>query len=272
MTPVSRVVAVVAALLLMLTACTGSPSEPDAPPSTTPTPTETVPPDPGPTPKVGECHDLSFRQAIAVIGRSKPVRCGRAHTAQTYFVGRLDLTTKAGHVRRPDSRAAQRQARRACTSRLPRHLARTPLQLRLSMAQAVWFTPSVAKAEAGADWFRCDVVVVAAPRQLMRLPKQTKGWGEAPAITMCATAAPGTKAFRRVTCGSQHSWRATTTVDIPGKDLPEEAAIADRMESTCLDVARADAADPLDFTWSQESPTQEQWDAGQRYGICWVPA
>ncbi|WP_165355240.1 septum formation family protein [Nocardioides oleivorans] len=268
----SRVVAVVAALLLMLTACTGSPSEPDAPPSTTPTPTETVPPDPGPTPKVGECHDLSFRQAIAVIGRSKPVRCGRAHTAQTYFVGRLDLTTKAGHVRRPDSRAAQRQARRACTSRLPRHLARTPLQLRLSMAQAVWFTPSVAKAEAGADWFRCDVVVVAAPRQLMRLPKQTKGWGEAPAITMCATAAPGTKAFRRVTCGSQHSWRATTTVDIPGKDLPEEAAIADRMESTCLDVARADAADPLDFTWSQESPTQEQWDAGQRYGICWVPA
>ena len=30
--------------------------------------------------------------------------------------------------------------------------------------------------------------------------------------------------------------------------------------------------DPLDFTWSQESPTKEQWDAGRRYGICWVPA
>jgi hypothetical protein len=271
MTPVLKVLAALAALLLTLTACTGSATGPD-PPSTTTTPTEIVPPDPGPTPKVGECHDLSFRQAIAVMGRSKPVRCGSNHTAQTYFVGRLKLTTKAGHVRRPDSQAAQRQARQACTSRLPRHLARTPLQLRLSMAQAVWFTPSVRRAEAGADWFRCDVVVVASPRQLMRLPKQTKGWGEAPAIAMCATAAPGTKAFRRVTCGAQHTWRATTTVDIPGARLPSEAAIADRMESTCRDAARAGADDPLDFTWSQESPTQEQWDAGQRYGICWVPA
>jgi hypothetical protein len=37
-------------------------------------------------------------------------------------------------------------------------------------------------------------------------------------------------------------------------------------------VAAGSADDPLDFTWSQESPTREQWDAGQRYGICWVPA
>jgi hypothetical protein len=44
------------------------------------------------------------------------------------------------------------------------------------------------------------------------------------------------------------------------------------MEGPCGDVARARAADPLDFTWSQEVPTREQWDAGQHYGICWVPA
>ena len=144
----------------------------------------------------------TVRAAPGRRGRTAPVGCGRPHTAQTYFVGRLDLTTKAGHVRRPDSRAAQRQARGACTSRLPRHLGRTPVQLRLSMAQAVWFTPSPTRAEGGADWFRCDVVVVASPRQLMRLPRRTKGWGETPAIGMCATAAPGTEAFRRVTCGA----------------------------------------------------------------------
>jgi hypothetical protein len=46
--------------------------------------------------------------------------------------------------------------------------------------------------------------------------------------------------------------------------------VAARMDQVCRDVA-ADATDDLDLVWSQESPTREQWDAGQRYGICWVP-
>jgi hypothetical protein len=260
--------------VLVLAGCTSSP-EPAAEtpaPSESSSPTETVRPDPGPTPKVGECHALTFRQAVAVVGRTEPVACRRKHTAQTYFVGRLRLETPAGTTRRVDSDAAQRQARTTCTARLPRHLGITARELRLKTVRAVWFTPSPTRAEAGADWFRCDVVAVAAPRQLLALPRQTKGWGDAPVVAMCATAAPGTKAFRRVGCGAKHSWVAVATVDIPGRKLPAPGAIADRMDGPCGDVARARADDPLDFTWSQESPTKEQWDAGQRYGICWVPA
>lgn len=258
---------------LVLSGCTAATQEPpDVPATPSPTastPTESAPPDPGPTPKVGECHALTSRQAVAVVGRTAPTACRRKHTAQTYFVGRLDLTTKAGFTRRVDSQAAQRQMRTACTTRLPRHLGRTPRDLRLSMVQAVWFAPSPSRAEAGADWFRCDVVAVAAPRRLLDLPRRTKGWTGAPA--MCATAAPSTPGFRRVACSAQHSWRAVSTVDIPGDRLPKPAAITQRMDSTCRDAAASSADDPLDFSWSQESPTQEQWDAGQRYGICWVP-
>jgi hypothetical protein len=263
-------------LALALTGCTATTpdpgSDPGPGPSSSAPATETEAPDPGPRPKVGECHALTFGQAVSVVGRTAPVGCRRAHTAQTFLVGRLELATKAGKVRRVDSRAAQRQARAACTSRLPRHLGRTPRELRLSMAQAVWFTPSPQRAEAGADWFRCDVVVVAGEKRLLRLPRRTRGWGGAPAIAMCATAAPGTPAFQRVTCGSRHSWVAVATVDIPGRRLPRRDAIADRMEAPCRDAARSRAGDPLDFTWSQEIPTQAQWDAGRRYGICWVPA
>jgi hypothetical protein len=267
-----RPFAILAAAVL-LSACT-SPTDapadgPTASPSSTPTPTETAPPDPGPTPEVGECHDLSLRQAVAVVGRTAPVACRRAHTAQTYFVGRLDLTTKSGFTRRVDSQAAQRQMSRACTARLPRHLGRTPRELRLSMVRAVWFSPSPARAEAGADWFRCDVVAVASPGALLRLPRRTKGWA-GPA--MCATAAPGARGFRRVTCGATHSWRAVATVDIPGRRLPARGAVAARMDPVCRDVAADATDDPLDLTWSQESPTREQWQTGQRYGICWVPA
>ncbi len=264
----------VAGLLLAgCSATTGETSEPSTQAATpTPTPTETVPPDRGPTPKAGQCHALSFRQAVAVVGRTAPVPCRKKHTAQTYFVGRLKLETPAGRTRRVDSEAAQRQARTTCAARLVRHLGVTPRGLRLTMAQAVWFTPSPQHAEAGADWFRCDVVAVASPRQLLPLPRKTKGWGDAPVVAMCATAAPGTAGFRRVGCGTKHTWLAVSTVDIPGAKLPAQAAIADRMEAPCGDAARARADDPLDFTWSQESPTREQWDAGQRYGICWVPA
>lgn len=270
------------AVVLLATGCTSP--EPasdtrDAPPaetsaSSTPTPsaTPTEPPDPGPRPKLGACHALTFRQAIAVFDRTEPAACRRKHTAQTYFVGRLRLTTPAGRTRLPDSVAAQRQAEDACTSRLPGHLGREPRDMRLSMARAVWFTPTRTRAAAGADWFRCDVVAVASPGRLLQLPPRTKGWGGAPALAMCATAAPGTPAFRRVGCGAPHSWLAVSTVDIAGRRLPPQGAIADRMESSCRDVARARAGDPLDFTWSQESPTQEQWAAGQHYGICWVPA
>lgn len=266
-----RLLAAVAAAVL-LTGCTASPepAAPSAEPAPAPaSPTETTPPDPGPTPRVGECHRLTFRQAVAVTGRTAPVACSRKHTAQTYFVGRLDLTTKAGFTRRVDSQAAQRQMRAACTRRLPQHLGRTPRELRLSMAQAVWFTPSPRRAEAGADWFRCDVVAVAAPRTLLPLPRGTKGWA---GPEMCATAAPGTPGFRRVACSAQHAWRAVSTVDLAAKRLPAPGTIADLMEAPCRDAAAASTADPLDLTWAQESPTREQWDAGQRYGICWVPA
>ena len=269
---------------LLAAGCTSPTVDPGADPgadasagasaSSTPTPAEapTEAPDPGPRPKVGECHALSFSQAVAVFARTEPVACRRTHTAQTYFVGRLRLTTPAGRTRFPDSVAAQRQARTTCTSRLAGHLGREPRELRLSMARAVWFTPSRTRAEAGADWFRCDVVVVASPRKLLRLPARTKGWGAAPAAAMCATAAPGTSAFRRVSCGAPHAWLAVSTVDIAGAKLPPQDTITDQMDSSCRDAARARAGDPLDFSWSQESPTKDQWAAGQHYGICWVPA
>lgn len=273
-----RAVAAGLALVVLATGCTSS-AEPADAPSTSPTsPTTagdevaTVPPDPGPAPKVGQCHALSFRQALALVGRTEPVACRKKHTAQTYFVGRLRLETPAGAIRRVDSDAAQRQARTTCLSRLPAHLGVTPRELRLTMAQAVWFTPSPRHAEAGADWFRCDVVAVASPRQLLPLPARTQGWGTAPVVAMCATASPGTPAFRRVGCGTPHAWLAVASVDIAGRTLPARSAVVEAMDSTCRDVARARATDPLDFTWSQESPTAEQWGAGQRYGICWVPS
>lgn len=224
-----------------------------------------------PTPRVGECHRLGFDAALAPTSQVPPVRCGRPHTAQTFHVGRLDLV-RSGHRLAVDSPWVQQQARRQCTGRLASHLGSSPRDLRLTMAQSVWFTPTVEDAAAGARWFRCDLVVVAGPDRLARLPRRTRGTGGAPAVAMCATNRPGSEGFTRVACQRRHSWRAVATVDLPGKAFPSAGRAAEVMSGRCREAARTRADDPLDLDWSEERPTREQWRAGQRYGICWVPA
>lgn len=268
--------------LLLLAACSSGtdrrqPSGPATSSATTPTGNaspETVPETAAPAqprPEVGECRRLGAKAVVAPTSLTRPVRCGRPHTAQTFHVGRLDLV-EAGHRLAVDSPSIQRQTQRHCTSRLAGHLGATPRELRLMMAQTMWFTPTVEDAAAGADWFRCDLVVLAGPEQLARLPRRTKGVGKSAAIAMCATSRPGTKGFTKVACQRRHSWRAVATVDLPGRRFPGVGAAAAAMSARCRDEARSRAEDPLDFDWSEERPTREQWRAGQRYGICWVPA
>jgi hypothetical protein len=268
------------ALALALGACSGDPGDEDPRGTTTsstpqgdPTTegTETTSSPSQPRPRRGECRALGWAAALAPTSHQRTVPCARRHTAETYFVGRLDLHDDEGHRLGIDAPSVQAQPRRACTRRLAPHLGVAPDRLRLSMAQAVWFTPSVEDSHAGADWFRCDVVVVERDERLLPLPRRTARSGAREDFGMCATAEPGTAGFRRVACSAPHTWRALTTVDLPGRTLPTDARAAELMESPCRTAARSEADDPLDFRWSEERPTREQWAAGRRYGICWVP-
>ena len=280
----NRLVALVGSTLTTLAvlgACTVAADPPEATRSTSPSPstsaadpTSGTPAPAEPTqavPEVGECRAFGLDAALAPVSRVDPRPCHRTHTAQTFLVGRLDLV-QDGRRLAVDSPAVQARPAERCDDRLPRHLRADARALRLSMVQAVWFTPSVEDAAAGADWFRCDVVVLGAPDRLLPLPARTAGIGTPERFAMCATAEPGTAAFARVACSRPHSWRAVSTVDLAGPEVPTPAEAATRMEAPCRAVARARAGDPLDFAWSQESPTREQWAAGQRHGICWVPA
>lgn len=268
----TRLGAAAVTALLLLAGCTSPADEPPEQPSPTTSAVGTTAPQPEqPVPAVGECRAFGVDAALAPVSRVEPRPCTRPHTAQTFLVGRLDLV-QDGHRLAVDSPAVQARPAARCDARLARHLRADPRALRLSMAKAVWFTPSVADATTGADWFRCDVVVVAAPDQLLVLPRRTAGMGVTERTAMCATAAPGTRGFARVICSRPHAWRAVSTVDLAGTRAPTPPAAIAAMEGPCRAAARARASDPLDFEWAQESPTAEQWEAGQHYGICWVPA
>lgn len=274
MSTAGRVAALLLSLLLVLTGCTGSDGPEDAASSGGAGSATPEPPEPPRRPKVGDCHRIGWEQAVSPTATDSRVRCRRRHTAVTFHVGRVERT-KAGRPRPVDSARVQRQVARACPERLPDFLGGTVDQVRRSLFRAVWFTPTLEQAEAGAGWFRCDVVATGAGESLRRLPAELKGVLGSPEraeeFALCATGEPGSDSFTRVPCSDQHAWRAVTTVDLEGDSYPGPEAVESAMEDACSDAATEVASDPLDVRWSQEGPTKVQWRGGQRHGFCWVP-
>jgi hypothetical protein len=280
MRAVNRLLPALAAAVLLAAGCTsgGTSSDGAASPRASSTgPTATAPaPLPSasavPTPAAFACHALTYAQALAPTTADAPVPCRSAHTAQTYAVGRL-ITEVGGHLIAVDSPRVQRQVRTTCPQRLAAFLGASPERLRLSMLRPVWFTPTVAASEAGADWFRCDVIAVAGDNQLAPLTGTLRGAlrGSSDAYAMCGTAQPGTAGFRRVLCQEKHSWRALRTVAIPGRSYPGAGAARAAGQKPCQQAGKSVAKDALDYKWGYEWPTAAQWAAGQTYGFCWAP-
>ncbi len=260
---------------MTLAGCSGGDDDPAAASRTTaaPSPPPTAGPPPRP-PDDGACYNLSFRQALAPTSSKKPTRCNRPHTSETYTVGTLD-TVAEGHLLAVDSRQVRAQVANACPAALTEFLGGEPADLRLSMIRPVWFTPSVAQSDRGADWYRCDVVVVAGDKELAEPDASLKGALRKDAVrdryAMCGTAAPDSESFERVICSAKHSWRAILVVPYqPGK-YPGRQAVVEPLLSPCEDAGLDAAVDPLDYQWGYEYPTKEQWEMGQTWGLCWAP-
>ncbi|MFS3128851.1 septum formation family protein [Nocardioides sp. Bht2] len=270
--------AILASAVLALTACSGGSDDEQAEkPSASPTVARTAL-TPPPPPKVGACYQLSWAQIMEPTTDVEPSSCKKSPTTRTVAVGELD-TVVDGHLLAVDSAYVRKQPPARCARAVDSYLGGSAEQRRLSMITSVWFAPTVEASDAGEQWYRCDVVVIAAPEKLAPLPGSLKGVLNSDAgrtrYGMCGTAQPGTPAFKRVQCASSHSWRATGTIEVkgakgdkwPGRTAAEKAG-AER----CKELARRGASDALNYRWGYEWPTAEQWKSGRRYGICWAPA
>jgi hypothetical protein len=268
---------------LGLAACSGSdsgpgPSAATTPPSAasasepSPTPTPAKAP---PAPRTRACYDYGYAAAVAPVAREEAVPCTRDHTAITFLVGELD-TVVGGHLVSVDSDRVRAQVAEECPRAFEEFVGGTVEARRLTMLRPVWFTPSLRQSDAGANWYRCDAVAIAADERLAPLVGRLQGVLSRPLAAeryaMCGTAEPGTAGFRRVACSSDHAWRAVRTVDIPGGTYPGVGRVRAAGQQVCQDAASAEADDPLNYRWGYEWPTARQWQSGRHYGICWAPA
>lgn len=268
--------------LLVLTACTGgSPSAskrtPTSAPSATATSRTPTAPAPPAAPSATACYRLSTEQLAEPTNSSAPVPCSGQHTAATIYVGRLDMVVD-GHAVAIDSAAVQRQLSTTCPRRLAAYVGGSGRTRALSRFNVVWYSPTLAQSDRGADWFRCDLILFAKADTLLPLPptprlaKVLDRAGALRSYGLCGTAAPGARGFTRVVCARPHSWRAADTIGIRGGSrYPGADAVRRAGDAGCRDLARSLAPRSVRFRYGWEWPTEQQWARGQHFGYCWVP-
>jgi Septum formation len=279
MSPAQRGAGLLVPLLLVLaTGCsssTSSPGEADA--AATPSPRASVTPEPPPpaAPATGSCHALTVREATDPVDAGRAAPCSRRHTSVTVKVGDLDPVSD-GHLLAIDSRTVRAQIEDACPDSPGAYIGGDETTKRLSRFEVVWFSPSLEQADAGANWYRCDIVAVRSQGKLLPLPARLKGVldqdGALDRFGTCGTAtAPTARGFERVVCSEPHRSRAISVVDLPKDARYRDKGVEADANSSCKDAAAEKANGDLKYTWTFEWPTRAQWAAGQRYGYCWIP-
>jgi hypothetical protein len=259
---------------LALTACGGTASSPQAEPTPlatpTPTPTVTVTPKPDPPPPADACYRLGYDEVLAPTTDKKPVPCDGRHTAVTFFVGHYDgsLAVDGDQVHRIESTV--------CPRRFAAYVGGSLDTRRLSLLRTVWFTPTVEQAGLGAHWFQCVAIALQGEQHLALLngplSKVLDQQAGRDHYALCGTAEPGTSGFEQRICALPHSWKALRTVGFPPGRYPGVDRVRAAGQTPCRDAGRAAASDPLNYQWSYQWPTLQQWRAGQTWGTCWAPS
>jgi hypothetical protein len=264
----------VAAVALALTACSGSSSSPDAGKtpllrSPTPTPTETIAPTPPKPPKVRTCYRLGYAAALAPTHARKVVPCTGPHTAMTFFVGQYDKSLPV------DGDQVHQLEATACPRRFAAFVGGTPDDRRLSMLRTVWFTPTVEQAAAGGHWFECVAIALRDDAHLALLQGAVEGVLDRSDgrddYALCGSAEPGTDGFEQRICAAPHSWVALRTVLFDPGPYPGTDHVQSAGQQPCKDAGANASSDPLNYRWSYQWPTLQQWKDGRTYGVCWAP-
>jgi hypothetical protein len=261
---------------IALTSCSGSTSSSSAQSgptqllrSPTPTPTETIPPEPPAPPRARTCYRLSFDDALAPTHAKKPVPCRGVHTGVTFFVGRYDKSLPV------DGAAVHRLESTACPRRFAAFVGGTPQDRRLSMLRTIWFTPTVQQAARGGHWFECVAIALRDEQHLALIKGPVEGALDRTESRehygLCANAEPGTDGFEQRICAVPHSWVALRTVPFAPGPYPGVAKVRSAGQQPCQDAGADASDDPLDYRWSYQWPTRQQWRDGRTYGICWAP-
>jgi len=257
---------IVVAVLLTATACSSEPDEGSAPePSASSTsPQDSGSPSPSATapaftePEKGECRNLSAEDVPPRSNDTEPVDCSRRHTALTFLVGtypaRFERLTRQARV----------FASHRCGKAWRDAIGIEPTDLPLTVLSFGFFSPTEKEWNAGARFFRCDLLAYD-DTDLIALP----GKGRLPLLAGTvpdALARCITDGNQQLPCSRPHDYRAVGTRELLGSSssYPTRADFLARAGRFCP---------PLTGTsrWWATWPSEESWTAGARLMTCYRP-
>ncbi len=221
-------------------------------------------------PGAADCRALSSDALEEPTDDTPAVPCAGPHTAETFTVG--EFTGRLATAAVDDERLSEEVLER-CERRFRRYVgADASLALRTVLTWA-WFRPSPDAWEAGARWYRCDLVASGAEglielrgrarRVLLGQPEDR--W------LLCAVGEQVGNATR-VPCDQPHSWRAVTTVVLGDADAewPGARRAELRTRDFCADSVGAWLGYPVDYAYGYTWLGRAEWEAGNRRSVCWA--
>lgn len=223
-------------------------------------------------PEVGACRMLDAEDLTRATNDDEPVPCAEQHTAETYAVGSFG---KAFADAEPDDRELGAKVYDTCQPRFMRHVGGTDSLVMRSVLTWAWFRPSDEAWEAGARWFRCDVVGGGEQSEaLVGLPESSEGLllGIPDDRWMICADGPAVTGSVKLPCSEPHTWRAVTTIVLgkAGDPYPGDRVVEVRSRDFCSDSVGAWLNYPIDYDYGYTWFHEPEWQAGNRRSVCWA--
>ncbi|MCM0622264.1 septum formation family protein [Nocardioides bruguierae] len=223
-------------------------------------------------PASGACYDLSPDDVARDTNASGTVECAARHTAETIAAG--DLPERFADADR-DADALAAWVHEKCTTRFEKHLRADESTAMRTLLSWVWFQPTDAAWEAGARWFRCDLVGGGPGLDGYRsLPESTVGLLREPSDAwMLCSDGETLESGGLVDCTEDHRWRAVTTIKVvpyPDAEYPGDEEVEATTQDYCEDSVNAWLGYPTEFDFAYTWFGQDAWQQGNRRSVCWA--
>lgn len=222
-------------------------------------------------PEVGACRVLDAEAVEAASDDTDTVECSETHNAETFYVGELDDADDLAH----DDETVAAQVYKKCNRAYLRFVGATESLSLRSVVDWAWWRPGEEAWDAGARWFRCDVVGGReGSSQLVDLPETAKGMllGIPPSKWMlCANGAQVADA-PKVPCSEPHTWRAVSAVVVGDakEKWPGARVVEVKTRDFCSEWVGSWLNYTLDYEYGYTWFGQAEWLAGNRQSVCWA--
>ena len=223
-------------------------------------------------PDLGACRLLSPADVARPSNATAQISCEQPHTAQTYAVG--SLPKQFADTSYDDDKLAA-FGYQTCASGFIRFTGADESLAMRSILSWAWFRPSKAAWDAGARWYRCDVIGGGdQARSYVDLPSDAKGLllGRPKDEWMVCAQGATVSGSVKVPCTEKHDWRAVTTIVLGtrGDDYPGDRIVQLRTRDFCSKSVGAWLDYPVDYDFGYSWFHQAQWDVGNRRSVCWA--